>query len=341
MRNDMENNMLISIIMPVYNSDKYLKAAVNSVLNQTYSNFELLLIDDGSTDCSPELCDNFEQHDHRIRTIHKKNGGVCSARNLGINESKGKYITFIDNDDLYEPRFLEIMVKQLKLHHVDMVKCGRKNITVNTEGKIVGTRVSTWDSTQMFDKSSFIENYYDLKQSGILSSVWNGLYRKEFIISNEIVFNEKFKHGNEDVYFNICCFLKCISIIVVHDVLYEHFYRDSHSTSLKYHEDQIVHRLETIVLEQKLIELLKDSRYYELIMMENIRVSFKLLSIAKDKPSRDKGIKMLTEELPLEEFENYKLFNYNELPFFEKIELFLIKNHYYYLYFKLQTLKHR
>lgn len=341
MTNNIEERMLISIIMPVYNSDKYLKDAVKSVLNQTYSNFELLLIDDGSVDSSPVLCDEFERLDHRVRVFQKRNGGVCSARNLGIKASRGEYITFIDNDDLYKPEFLEIMVSQLELQRVDIIKCGRRNTSIDTDGYIVGTRVSAWKNTQLFDNKDFVRNYYELKQTGILSSVWNGLYRREFVTSNNISFNEPFRHGNEDVYFNICCFLKCLNITVVQDVLYEHFYRNAHSTSLKYHEDQISHRLETIALEQQFLELLEDSRQYELIMMGNIRVCFKLLSISNNKKQRDSGVRMLEEALPLKEFEQYRILGYKELTVLEKIELLMIKNHHYDWYFKLQTLKRR
>lgn len=336
-----ENNEwpVISIIMPVYNSEKYISDAIESVLHQTYTDFELLLIDDGSSDQSPAICDEFAKQDYRIRVFHKDNGGVCSARNLGIRESRGEYITFIDNDDLYLPKYLEVMVTELKVHPVDIIRCGRKNTTVVENGDVIRTCVSEWKSTQCFKSSSFLENYFQLKKTDILNSVWNGLYRREFITSNGIWFNEIFRHGNEDVYFNLCCFLKYPSIIVVKDVLYEHFYRLAHSTSMKYHENQIIHRLDTIDLEKTFLKSIENTREYKLVMMGNIRVCFKILSNAKDLKKRKEGLKLLEQRLPMKAFKQYKVFLYHELSPLEKIELVLIKYRLYNIFFIVQTLK--
>ena len=93
--------MKISIIIPVYNSTLYLKQCVESILAQTYHNFEILLVDDGSTDDSPMLCDEYAQKDDRIVTIHKQNGGTSDARNVGLEKASGDYITFMDNDDYW------------------------------------------------------------------------------------------------------------------------------------------------------------------------------------------------------------------------------------------------
>lgn len=104
---------MISVIIPVYNAQKVLSEAIESVLNQSYRNFELLLIDDGSTDASPSICDSFASKDHRVRVIHKKNGGVSSARNCGLDAAKGEFISFVDNDDLLYPDFLGTMVNSI------------------------------------------------------------------------------------------------------------------------------------------------------------------------------------------------------------------------------------
>ena len=93
----------LSIIVPVYNVALYLNRCVDSILNQTYSDFELLLIDDGSTDISGVICDEYAVSDNRVKVIHKDNGGVSSARNVGINNSQGKYIMFCDSDDFVHP----------------------------------------------------------------------------------------------------------------------------------------------------------------------------------------------------------------------------------------------
>lgn len=103
-------NPLISVIVPVYNIEDYLGRCVNSILNQTYSNFELILVDDGSTDKSGEMCDRFAAKDTRVVSLHKENGGSSSARNLAISKAVGEYFSFIDSDDYIEPDFLERLI---------------------------------------------------------------------------------------------------------------------------------------------------------------------------------------------------------------------------------------
>lgn len=98
---------MISVIVPVYNMEKYLDRCVESIVNQTYTNLEIFLVDDGSTDRSGEICDQWENKDSRIVSIHKKNGGLSDARNYGIISSHGEYISFIDSDDYIAPDFME------------------------------------------------------------------------------------------------------------------------------------------------------------------------------------------------------------------------------------------
>ena len=106
--------MDISIIVPVYNVEKYLNRCLDSIINQSFINFELILINDGSTDKSGKICDKYAQIDKRVRVIHKKNEGVSLTRNLGINIAKGDYITFIDSDDWIEQDFLKKAIEYIK-----------------------------------------------------------------------------------------------------------------------------------------------------------------------------------------------------------------------------------
>lgn len=102
------NEIMISVIIPIYNTEKYLSRYIESVLNQSYKNFELLLINDGSKDRSGDICDEYAKKDNRIKVFHKENGGVSSARNLGLDNAKGDYVCFIDSDDYVGKRYLEI-----------------------------------------------------------------------------------------------------------------------------------------------------------------------------------------------------------------------------------------
>lgn len=113
----------ISVIVPVYNAEKYLRECVESVLHQTLSDLELLLVDDGSTDSSPALCDTYAAQDHRVRVIHKQNGGVSTARNAGLDAAKGDYIAFVDSDDYIALDMYEKLLSKAEAYACDVVMC--------------------------------------------------------------------------------------------------------------------------------------------------------------------------------------------------------------------------
>ena len=133
--------MLFSVIVPVYNVEKYLKDCVDSILSQTCADFELILVDDGSKDASPQICDDYAKKDSRVKVIHKENGGQTSARNKGLEVALGEYVVFIDSDDWVSENYLELFEKPIKEHGVDVVCCGYaevdgenvKNVQINFE----------------------------------------------------------------------------------------------------------------------------------------------------------------------------------------------------------------
>ena len=139
---DMENSYLkykrgilwtkkISVIVPVYNVEQYLERCVDSIINQTYKNLEIILVNDGSTDNSGQLCDELAKKDSRIRVIHKENGGVSEARNFGVKEISGEYVIFIDSDDYINKRMINVLYSQIKLEEADVSVCGVMNVYEN------------------------------------------------------------------------------------------------------------------------------------------------------------------------------------------------------------------
>lgn len=116
--------MLISVIVPIYNVEKYLRKCIDSILNQTYSNLEIILVDDGSPDGCSKICDEYALKDKRIIVIHKINGGLSSARNAGLDIAKGDYIAFVDSDDWIEPNMYEEMLSFMQSEQLDLVECG-------------------------------------------------------------------------------------------------------------------------------------------------------------------------------------------------------------------------
>ena len=121
----------ISVVVPVYNVEKYLSVCINSVLSQTFTDFELILVDDGSTDKGGDICDEYEKKDNRIRVIHQKNQGVSAARNAGIDLSIGEYLIFIDSDDTIDKNCLSILYKNLIIENADISLCAYKKIYNN------------------------------------------------------------------------------------------------------------------------------------------------------------------------------------------------------------------
>ena len=129
----MNEKALISVIVPVYNVEKYIEKCLDSIINQTYKNIEILLIDDGSTDSSGKICDDYSKQDKRIKVFHKENGGLSSARNYGVDKSKGEYLTFIDSDDIIELDYIDYLFGLIKKYDVELSICPYTVIINNTK----------------------------------------------------------------------------------------------------------------------------------------------------------------------------------------------------------------
>ena len=165
----------ISIIVPVYNVEKYLENCIESILNQTFKDFELILVDDGSTDNSGKICDIYEKKDSRIKVIHKNNGGLSSARNTGLDIACGKYVGFIDSDDSIHPRMYEMLYDLIKKYESDISCCNYKKIY-----DIFKDEYENVNSLEVIEMSNIeaIKNLYD-KEIGVkLVIACNKLYRK-------------------------------------------------------------------------------------------------------------------------------------------------------------------
>lgn len=164
---------LISVIIPVYNTEKYLKKCVDSFLNQTYKNLEIILVDDGSTDNSPKMCDEYAQVNSRIRVIHKKNGGLSDARNVGIEASHGRLITFFDSDDFVDEDYIQYLYILKKEANVELSVCAY-NVT-DEDGNILFTMNSKED--KLLTKEEFFRKM--LNEEGITVSACFKLYDRQ------------------------------------------------------------------------------------------------------------------------------------------------------------------
>lgn len=167
--------MKVSVIVPVYNVEIYLKKCINSILNQTFRNLEIILVDDGSTDDSGIICDEYALIDERLKVIHKENGGLSSARNIGIDNATGDYLAFIDSDDWIEPNMLEVLLERIKQDNSDISICEYLEV-YNEEEKITNT---TMIENKIFTNYKALKNIYDNKLNITMTVTWNKLYKKE------------------------------------------------------------------------------------------------------------------------------------------------------------------
>lgn len=224
-----QNKTAISVIMPVYNSEKYLSACVESILMQDFDDYELLLIDDGSTDGSPSICDAFAEKDSRVRVFHKENGGICEARNFGMERARGRYIAFSDHDDIVLPGFLSENYRALEESQADIVKFGRKGMLIRAE-KVLTADTRRFED-RMLSHTDVVNAFFELRLKETMNCVWDGFFCREFLIKNNIWFDTRYRKGGEDIDFCSRCFIHAEQVLLRSSVYYEHFIRIGVSTS--------------------------------------------------------------------------------------------------------------
>ena len=216
-------NDLISVIVPIYNIDDYLEDSLQSLLNQTYENLQIILIDDGSTDNSGVICDLYSKRDNRMEVYHLWNQGVSNARNHGLDRAKGKYIFFLDPDDFLEPQTIEILYAEMKTKSADLVECSFFKKYTDEKKKVVHPYAKI--STEEAIKSLLLLDGY------ITPSCWDKLYIKEKI--GNIGFDTNLKIGEDDL-FVYRYLLKCDSVIVLEYPLYNYTVRNNSAMGSMY-----------------------------------------------------------------------------------------------------------
>lgn len=219
---------LVSLIVPIYNAEKYLEDCIKSILNQTYKNIELILVNDGSTDDSLEICNVYKEIDNRIKVVSKVNSGVSDTRNHGINSASGKYLCFVDSDDMLKSNFVKKLHREITSDNADVVFC---NFEYSYEGILLKKKPRL--PSRSYNISEIEQMIIDNgTMSGILfGSVCVAIYRKVIIEEYGIEFNRDIRF-NEDGLFNIEYCLHTTNIKVLsHEYLY--IYRQVESPTKK------------------------------------------------------------------------------------------------------------
>ena len=208
-------NDLISIIVPVYNVEKYIEKCINSIINQTYKNIEIILVDDGSKDRSGEICDELKLKDNRIKIIHKQNGGLSDARNAGMKIANGNYIGFVDSDDYIKEDMFETLYELCKKYNSDISIVSYYEIYHN---KVIGVR----DSKKLYELNKIDAMKEILIDRAIQSYAWNKLFRRELFEQIEFPTNKNF----EDIATTLLLFEKADKVVLLEDPKYYYVRRD-------------------------------------------------------------------------------------------------------------------
>lgn len=216
----MKEEPLISVIVPVYNVEKYLRRCLDSIVNQTYRNIEIILVDDGSTDGSGKICEEYAERDKRIKVFSQSNRGVSVARNVGLKKAKGKYIAFVDSDDYIDANYLCELYSLIKNKSGDVSIVGQKVVyAVNSNSCGGGAKKDTTELMELFNGAEATELM--LYQKKINSSLWGKLFKKELF--DGVSFPDGMVH--EDLLALYYIFKKAKRIILSNTILYFYYFR--------------------------------------------------------------------------------------------------------------------
>lgn len=234
--------MEISIVVPIYKVENYLQRCIDSVFAQDFSDWEMILVDDGSPDKCPEICDANAAKDARIKVVHKPNGGLISARQAGVRVAQGKYVMHLDSDDWLQPKALSTLYSQI-IKGYDMVRGGAQRIT--PEGKVIPLESYKITSGEVIGTENFLVNVYTGKVAPYL---WGALYRTELF--DDAVFDESIENRislGEDVVTNMLAGMRINKVLYLEDVVYNYAYNPNSIMASSSVSDDYGQRLESLL----------------------------------------------------------------------------------------------
>lgn len=236
-------NDLVSVIIPVYNIEHFIERCINSVIHQTYKNLEIILVDDGSKDNSGKICDNYSEEDNRIKIVHKDNGGLSSARNAGLEISRGDFITFIDGDDWIDKDYISKCMERLLESKVDVLITPyiREYADKSVPNELFSGNYYVMDSELVTEKifrrffGLYKNELKDASKIDDLSTAWGKVYKREFC--KNVRFVDTKIIGTEDAWYNINVFYNVKSVLYYGDVYYHYNKENQGSLIRSYNTD--------------------------------------------------------------------------------------------------------
>lgn len=266
----------LSVIVPVYKVEKYLSRCIDSILNQDYRDFELILVNDGSPDNCGKICDEYALKDGRIKVIHKENGGLSSARNVGIDISEGKYITFIDSDDYIHPKMFSQLINEMKVQKADISICSYKSTTKNEEDASISNIFSVLDKYDSIKRMNFIS----------FITAWGKIYKTELF--NDIRYPIGKYHEDEFTTYKL--FYKSNKLIYTEDELY-FYYTNPESIIQSSFSEKNLDALEAFT---ERIMFFEEKKEFELTKLSNnaliSRIMYSHQCISREKSIKNKSV---------------------------------------------------
>lgn len=295
-----DNKPIISVIVPIYKTEKYLEKCVHSILNQVFENFELILVDDGSPDDCPRMCDEYARVDKRIRVIHKENGGLVSARIAGVNSASGKYITFVDSDDWISKEHLLNAVTAIQEKEADIISCGysffsgNNNIAVYNQVFPVGYYDKKQLENEVYKEMiSCDEKFYTF---GVFPNLCFKFIKKELVAKAQKKVPSNITIG-EDAAITYKCLLDAESLQIIDDCGY--YYRNNPNSMMNAYDKTMMDKV--LILLNYMKDYLNDYKY-----MEKQFKQYSLMLILKVIENEKKSCDMLGS---LKEFRKNKCVN--------------------------------
>lgn len=320
---------LISVIIPVYNVEDYLSECINSVLGQSYRNFEILLIDDGSTDKSGLICENYARKYKNISVFHKKNSGLGLTRNYGLNRAKGKYITFIDSDDYIKRDYLKKLISPVLVDSsIDTVIGGFTQVDNN--GKQL---YSEKYDHQVYKKEKVKEKLFprmlgslpDVRDS-IKPTVWNCLYSKKLIVDFDLKFVSERRFISEDVVWDSDYFSVAKKVIIIDSMDYYYRY-NSESLSRKYDATRFSRIVIFYNYMDRKLEKMKLGNEARLRLKKGLFVAIAVCIAQTNKLPIFNSLKEINRMCKNEIVDNYiKNYPINKLKLKQRFFVYLVKN---------------
>lgn len=325
----------VSIIVPVYNVEKYLDKCISSILNQSFKSIEVILINDGSTDKSGKICDYYKNVDNRVKVIHNENMGSSISRNIGIENANGNYICFVDSDDWIENNMILDTFDLSKKYNADIVISGISFDRVNKEGCLVGRQINNYEFSIWNNEKKIKDNIINIFPNALINSSCNKMYKRSMIIKNKIKFMKT--NVGEDTSFNIDA-LKATKSIIVTDKTYYHYmkYDNIRTLTRRLHKNAFKRYMEIHeqmnelfvywgILDKNIINEINKTMFsqYFATVMKIIKADSNIYSYSEKKKLLNEGLK---QKKVLVTFDSVECFSIKEyiLRFLIKKRLYLM-----------------